>query len=609
MPNVKDDFCRRMRGIPKRHAELSAWTTVRIKQALAFGFAGLLAVLQGQNISEDEIRWGTRPYRPAAEGRIRVQTNLVIAGVVVRDNRGQPTAGLRQSDFRVYDNGKPQTISAFFMETSSARTSAGAADRPGSTPANSAVTVHVGAAERPRFVALFFDDMNMRLGELVAARKAAQLYISESLAPGDRVGVFTSSSTVTRDFTNDAQKLLDSLAQLRSHLKRADGGPVSCPRIGPYQAHLIVNLLDSEAIDLAIAEGVAAGCLGGMSRAAQVHIVRQRAEETLSLAEQFSQDTLGTLQDVLEYLGRMPGRRTLVLTSSGFMTRSYQVQRQQDKLLDAALRADVVINSLDAKGLAAEVPGGDSSDGPPRALAGRPELMAYGDSLRSQQRDALNDPMALLAEGTGGQFFHNNNDLSRGLRELAATPEVSYVIGFSPENLKTDGRFHTLKVRLAVRGHFTVHARRGYYAPTKAAAAQPSPLEKLDAEVLASDSISDIGTEVTTESAKLDSGESLMKVMIHVEVGNLPFQHRGDRSVEKLRSVIALFDRQGNFLAGVEAQVDLAVKDATLAQISGRGLDQRVSLQAPPGTYRLRQVVQELVQGRMGALSRQVEIP
>ncbi len=466
--------------------------------------------------------------------------------------------------------------------------------------------------QQRRYVALFFDDLNMGVGDLVPPRTAAEKFIGEGLEPGDRVGVFTSSTTVTLEPTEDQQKLREALAQVRSHRRRADEGAGSCPRIGPYQAYLIANGRDQQAHDLAFEQAIQCNCLGNrrncdLRRIEQ--LVQTQASMTLSLADNFAQDTLGILNDVIRYLGQMKGKRMLVLTSSGFLTQSQFVRRKQDNLLDAALRANVVINSMDAKGLAADVNGGDPADGPPIIIPSRPDLNSFAGSILNQQRDVFNDPMAILAEGTGGRFFHNNNDLNRGIREVAAPPEVSYLLGISPEDLKPDGSFHTLKVKLATQGKFSVAARRGYYAPAKVSAPpEPTAEEKLDAEVLGSNTLADVPARVTTQTDKLENGETVLRVLVHLDLRGLPFGQRGDRHVEKLRLVTAVFDPQGKFMAGAEAGADLAIKDETLPRLLEQGLDFRLSLQAMPGSYVLREVVQELEKGKMSAQSQPVEI-
>jgi hypothetical protein len=126
--------------------------------------------------------------------------------------------------------------------------------------------------------------------------------------------------------------------------------------------------------------------------------------------------------------------------------------------------------------------------------------------------------------------------------------------------------------------------------------------------VMASDSASDITATVNVEQTKSDDGAPALKVVIHVDVKNLPFQvHKGNNQ-ENLVFVSALFDDQNHFLNGVQGYLDLNLKDATLTQLAIKGLDADLSLQAPPGHYRLRQVVQEEATGRLAALSTPVEI-
>ncbi len=578
-----------------------------VKRHLALSCVALLAVaaLRGQNLSSDELRLDSRPYKPSPEVTLRVQANLVDVRVVVRDSNGQPVPGLQQSDFELFDNGKPQTISAFSVETRAPLASAGVASPAGgSAPPPAKPTP-------PRYVALFFDDMNMPLGDLVPTRKAAQGFIRSSLGPGDRVGIFTSSTLVTLDFTSDTRKLLDAVAQLRPRLRRPGTGAF-CPRMSPILANLIIELNDLMALDLAIEMGVVDRCLSRdpmeMPPELVKSIVKDAARTTLSMSEDFSRTTMGILREVIQMLGHKPGRRTLVLASSGFLMLTSSVQRQQDKLVDTALRAGVIINSLDASGLVPDSFGGSLEDGPPIVMASRPDLQSFADQISVDQQRQMSDPLAMLAHGTGGRFFHNNNDSSRGLHELAAAPSVSYLLGFAPANLKFDGNFHELKVKLATPAHHTVESRRGYNAPTKAPPPPSGFAVRFESEVMGSATLSDLVVDVTSESARLANGQPVLRVLLRVDPKSLPFQRRGDRNVQNLRFILALFDAQGKFLGGLDSAMILALKDDTLARVSEKGLEQGLSLQAPPGSYKLRLVVEELMNGRMAALSRPVEI-
>jgi hypothetical protein len=72
--------------------------------------------------------------------------------------------------------------------------------------------------------------------------------------------------------------------------------------------------------------------------------------------------------------------------------------------------------------------------------------------------------MAELAEGTGGKFIHDNNDLLGGFNQIATPPEFVYVLGFKPEQMSKGGRYHHLKVKLSKQQHgLELQARRGYY--------------------------------------------------------------------------------------------------------------------------------------------------
>jgi hypothetical protein len=167
-------------------------------------------------------------------------------------------------------------------------------------------------------------------------------------------------------------------------------------------------------------------------------------------------------------------------------------------------------------------------------------------------------------------------------------------------------------VKLVSKQGFTVEARKGYFAPTKEEqTAQGAPYERsdrLNRQVLATGTVTEIPAETTTQVSTNEGGEPILKVSVHVDVSKLPFEKRNDRSVERLVLVTALFDNDGHFLAGTEAIVDLSLKAETLAYLSEKGMDTKASLQAPPGSYRLREVLIEDLSGRMAAMSVPVQI-
>ena len=149
----------------------------------------------------------------------------------------------------------------------------------------------------------------------------------------------------------------------------------------------------------------------------------------------------------------MPGARSIVLVSPGFLTQTVDTREMTAELIDLALRSDIVVNTLDVRGLTAPIPSPNSS---------HPANPVVRDRLDREEALERSDVMANLAYSTGGTFFHNNNDLDEGFRRTADKPEYIYVLGFSPQKL--DGKFHKLKVTLSSAEKLTVQARLGYYA-------------------------------------------------------------------------------------------------------------------------------------------------
>jgi VWFA-related protein len=407
---------------------------LQLKRSLLLAALSLVAAvtLTGQNIPEDEIRVGSRPYVPTSANTVRVKSDLVEVPVVVRDDHGKIIAGLQKDSFEVDDRGKKQTISFFAVETAPRMSATQVDTTPslGEAPA----PVVPAATRTPRYVGFYFDDFSMPLGDLDFSRDAALQFVREDIEPGDKAGVFTSSTTVFQDFTDDKQKLLDALGQIRVHQRKANEGPSACPNLTPIQSYLLMETYNSTSDDLnlGIQQAIACHACGGGRQAAQncVPIVLAAARETLAISEQFSDDTLGIISDVILHLSKMPGKRMLVVASSGFMTQTNGPKHYQEKVIEAALRANIVINSLDAKGLWAAPPGGEISEqtNRPRGIpvgGMTANLAAYQDRLDDMQKAVNDDPLVAMAEGTGGRFFHNSNDLGRGFRELAMAPEVS----------------------------------------------------------------------------------------------------------------------------------------------------------------------------------------
>lgn len=592
------------------------------------------------HFAPNEVRISSRPYQQRISFHSEIK--LVQLEVVVRDRKGDPVSGLTKEDFALTDSGRVREIAAFSIERTASSVplisnapavGAGSATKTQDSPtSNQTQTLREKAVTEPsagqrRYIALLFDDINTSNGDLAHAKKASVRFIREALKSDDRIAVFTTSSGRMLDFTSDTTAVVKSLDVVQAHQRISPGGLAACPRITCYDAYRIVNndpsamkaamsracncagdsSCDIDAIpdDMLLnpASRVATSMYGGGGTLSSlISSVKAQAQQTWDMTRQASQATLDGVTSTLDLLTTQPGKRMLLLTSSGFLSGSLEVEI--DQIINDAVRQGVVINSLDAKGLYAESPGGSFTeiDSMTRvtALSIAEDARSLGDRL-----DSVDSAPAKFAESTGGLMFKNNNDLSLGFYRLGMVPSITYLLAFPPAE---DGKYHKITVKLANKssGEF-VQVRPGYQAPPSVNAKQASPVDSLDREVAAKDTPQDFPATVSVQPGA--EGQHKLTLQNHVELQKLPFQHQKGRQVEELIFVAALFDDQGKFVTGKEAEMNLALKPESFARLSASGIKAAMSLEAPAGSYRLRTVIEEGVQHKMSASNQEVHIP
>jgi VWFA-related protein len=397
--------------------------------------------------------------------------NLVMVPVVVRDKQGHPIGDLTKESFRLFDKGKQQEIDRFTVE------------KPGSVPAptqpsaeqqklaGEAAAAPVPTAAMPqRFIGYLFDDVHVDAADLMRVRAAAERHIETQLKPTDRAAIFTTSGQGALDFTDDRDQLREALARLVPRpIARATFQ--ECPDISYLQADMIVNHEDPDAIAAAATEIVICRHLDPQDYPADAKMARAgaiiEARRVLIMGEQETQVSLAALKDAVRRMSAMPGERILVVVSPGFLTLAEHQPDEYD-VIERALRANVLVNVLNARGLYTT-----NIDASHQVLDTRTERTKQTLLRQSEaQQEAL---LTEFAADTGGYYFHNNNDLAEGFRRISTTPEVYYLLGFQPQNLKLDGSFHGIKVAVESKAGFAIEARRGYYAPTHWRTPPPPP--------------------------------------------------------------------------------------------------------------------------------------
>jgi len=521
----------------------------------------------------------------------KVRVNVVLVRVVVRDNAGKVITGLKKEDFQLADNRKPQIISSFSVETSASHVPTVKVENLDSPEVPSPGTP-VKTPELPqRFVALFFDDLHLSTQDALLSRQAAAKLFAV-MQPGDRLAILTSSGQVGEEFTADREKLEGTLQRIvpRALLQNSS---IDCPPMTYYEAYMIVEVNDPLALQVATQD--AANCSGTSQGAA--NIAQMAAQRELSLGEAQLQFSYQNLESLIRRMSSLPGQRVIVMMSPGFFVNPSM--EQSGEIIDRATKANVVINSIDARGLYVSSVY-DASNSVP--------LGPIKTQFVTLEESAQADILAELADGTGGTFFHNRNDIDQGLLQAAAQPEVSYVLGFSPQNLKLDGKYHHLKVSLVNKQKWALQARHGYFAPHGEADPEATAKEEIQQAVFSQEEIHDVPMECQTQFFRGASGVRL-SVVTRLDTKGLRFRKAEDRNNDNLTVTTVIFDENGNLLTGQQKTISMKLRDVTLERVNKSGLSVKSSFDLQPGTFLVRVVVRDSEGAQMAAMNRGVVIP
>jgi VWFA-related protein len=605
-----------------------------------FAFTFLLAAL-GPLVGSPRAfaQTNDKDLGPSTQGQtpfqLNVRSNLVVLHVVVRGADGKPVEGLRKEDLKLFDRGKEQSISQFEEETRAPPTPLSSTSAAASVPSQTAPPSP--PAMPSNFVALYFDDLNTADVDMIYARDAADRYLAANLQPKDRVAIFTSGQMLS-DFSVDPQKIRATLAQLQANV-RSITRVHNCPDLSDYQALEITqqNPEYSESWQMALDEAVKRCKLmavnqesdassQGDGRAAAtsqsesaanpkadsqlVNMIRMTARNIVFQVEAQARSNFQQLDRLVTYISQMPGQRTIILVSPGFLSQSEQYQL--DRIIDRAVRSQVVISSLDPRGLAPP----RESDASRSNIAGHP---GAAERLDSQRELVAANVLAQVAQDTGGEFFRNNNDLKAGFGRLAGSP-VYYMLAFAPTSMKQDGKFHALKVDLAEKHKgFSVQARRGYFAPKNEAEAEAKRQSVADSELQTQQQIRDailsktdtrqLPVGLTGKLSEGQGGARELSLITHLDAKPLHFQKEGEGNLNTVTFVFAVFDEKEHLIASQQRSARVSVRDAQLPDVFKDGISMSMNFQLKPGVYRIREVVTDSEEHHLTALSTQIAVP
>ena len=195
--------------------------------------------------------------------------------------------------------------------------------------------------------------------------------------------------------------------------------------------------------------------------------------------------------------------------------------------------------------------------------------------------------------------------MTEGLRRIASPPEFIYQLGFSPEDLKENGKYHQLSVKIVGAKNLSVSSRRGYFAPDHRPGSKQVGDAELDDALYSQAEIHDLPIQIQTQTIRGDKPTAKLNVLTLVDLDALPHRQANGKNTNELRIVAAVFDRNGKYLGAINRKVAVHWSDDD----AGIQTATTFSFLLDPGPYLVRMVVRDSESQRLSAQAAIVEIP
>jgi VWFA-related protein len=558
----------------------------------------LSAALAAVIISLSPVTTLTQDKTKADQGPIKLNAELVQIDVLVTDKAGKPVGGLKRDDFELLDNNKAQQISTFAYEETKAR-------RIGDTVLeNRRLPKAITAGELKRVFAFVVDTLHIKFENVNQTRKMLGDFVDNKMQPGDLVLILPTGggSGVLQQFTSDPRLLHRAIDRLHPFFFTNDTTPYrSTDRLSGERA------LRGQSPVNSVPGGLSMPSVGNVSGSVD------------PLEESDVRATLWGLKDTIKSMSKLPGRKVAVLVSEG--VRLYATETTQDLNQTTALaaRSNVVFYTIDPRGLQPLMPdagdvvslssGGTPQQGGVEILTPREHSITgsrtYSDFLESQ------NSLRIIASDTGGKFFGNNNDITRGLDQLVEENSAYYMLGFYPAAGKWDGKFHKVKVVVRGRPELAVSFRKGYLAktpPPENAGFDPKVAEAIEAisSPLVRRDIDLRLTPLYIDDAQRDPAVTLL---LHIDTSKLTFVQSEGRYHDQLEEVGFVFDANGKPIDTFSNNLELNLLPQSYQTALKRGFIATRTMNVKPGTYQVRLFVREAMSGLIGTANDFIDIP
>ncbi|MDM7998319.1 MAG: VWA domain-containing protein [Acidobacteriota bacterium] len=540
--------------------------------------------------------------------------NVVLVKVIATDEAGNPVTDLKASDFRIYDDEKPQKIQTFAVEM---QENGEPEDEEAPIIAPKAEKGKVAApTSRARMVSIVIDDLTaystLDYGRIV---EAAKKYVQDNMRSGDQVAVLSGSRFVRIPFSGNKGHLLRELDTATGRLN-LDIIQANIPSLTDLEAQTIAEaikagrqpnspyLLNLLGIDITKPGAMSGNSIitgirkeGGMAFNSWEAFVRQSCLAHNADMEFRTHSLLQTMRQHIRALRQIEGARSIVLFSDGFLsTKNTTAAYQLQEVINLALKSGIVIHAIGTRGVLSgwdgETPGG------------KPvwNLLIAQDDKRAQE-----ETLAQIASDTGG-LFSNGNDMNEAFRRAFRYQPSYYIMSYNLPSRKADGTFHTIRVE-STRPGIKLSYRKGYYTQQEQLAVENRKAEDIVAALDAPGNMDQIPISLSYNYSQSDASNYAVSFMTNVDIRRLQFSKEDDRRQNAVSLILAAYDENDRYISGVEKSIEFQLLEESYAELRGRGFRSRVEIMLPVGRYRIKAVVRESNEGKMGSATRVVDIP
>jgi len=554
----------------------------------------------------------------------RLPVDVIVVNASVADGQGNPVIDLARGDFKLYVDGKLQEIQTFALESYEPISSE---NKPGIKRAPGAPNESFPNATRPRMISLVIDDLTSSSEYFPSVVKTITRFIDEDMGPQDQVSILLASGRAQFSFTDNKQMLREEINRLPVKFDMDRVIKSECPRLAALQAKRIVenrggegpsdasDLMQISNLDLQVAVADAINCanLKAISPTGSVdanvlaqakNLSRTAAVIQYEESEYRTRMLLNSLRQHVRTLRHFNAVKSLILFSDGFLSGGEsQNTFELQEVVDRALASGVVLNAVDIRGLYTDmIPASEQSSG---ASSNSPYYR-----LDVFHQDALEQelPLFQMANDTGGVFHHNNNDLHAGVRGIVHRQSSCYILTFSAPQQKYDGRYHPIKLEVS-RSGLNLSYRKGYYAPREEQTFERRKKEDILEALRAPGPLNEVPIVLAYNYYREDESTYAVSLSTNVGIRGLHFLAEDARRKNLVNLVVAVFDETDRFLDGIEKAIDFKLTEDGYAGLLNRGLNSRVEFKLPPGRYKIKAIVRESADGKMGSANRIVEIP